>query len=261
MRILIILSFLFFATASEAAIMMKDIDYKDGSVTLKGTLVYDDSLKGPRPGVLVVPEWWGKNEYIKQRAKQMAEQGYVAFAVDMYGDGKVTTDPAQAGQWAGAFYKDGALMRNRALAGLNVLRSQPNIDKSKIAAIGFCFGGTVALELGRQGEDLAGVGVFHAGLKFPDAAKKNAIKAKILVMNGAADPHVPFEDRQKFIEEMQQAGADIQFIEYGGALHAFTNPNADKFHIEGIAYNEKAEKRSFATLRTFLAEIFGSNRS
>lgn len=209
-----IAAIIFFAVSSaNAAVVVKEVEYKDGDVTLKGTLAYDESISSLRPGVLLVPEWWGHNDYIKARAKQMAEDGYVAFAIDMYGDGKITADPKEAGEFAKKFYEDRKLMRSRARAGLEVLRSQVNVDKNKIAVIGFCFGGTVALELARDGEDVKGVAAFHAGLQFPDAVQKGKVKAKILVLNGAADPMVPFEDRQKFITEMQAAEVDLQFNE------------------------------------------------
>lgn len=251
------LTILLFFTSAEAAVVTKEIDYKDGKVELRGTLAYDDAVSSPRPGVVLFPEWWGYNDYIKRRAREMAEQGYIAFAADMYGKDKVTTDPAKAKSWSGELYSNRQAMRDRARAALKILKSQPNVDTSHIAAIGFCMGGTVALELARAGEDLNGVAAFHAGLQFPDKIEKGQVKAKILVMNGGADPNVPFSERDSFIEEIQNAGADLQFIQYGGAVHAFTNPDADKFGIKGIAYDPVAERRSFEELRTFFAEIFG----
>lgn len=258
MRLLSLFLLCFFlSTAAHAGVVTKSIAYKDGDVELNGYLAYDETLSSLRPGVVVVPEWWGQNDYIKRRARELAQQGYVAFVADMYGDAKVTTDPKQAEQWATPFYKDRAAMRGRFDAALSVLQSQIQVDKSRIAAIGFCFGGTVALQAARGGADLKGVASFHGGLQFPD--KPGAVKAKILVMNGGADPMVPFADRQKFIEDMQTAKADLQFIEYGGALHAFTNPDADaiaKAGLKGVGYNKTAERRSFAQLKSFFEEIF-----
>ena len=260
MRFIYALIIILAATMSaRAEIISKTINYHDGDVALQGTLVYDNSLNSLRPGIVLFPEWWGHNDYIKRRAQEMAELGYVAFAADMYGPGKVTEDPKQAGEWAGEFYKNRAMMIDRAKMAVAVLRGQINVDRDKIAAIGFCFGGTVALELARSGQNIDGVAAFHAGLQFPNAVEKNAVKAKILVLNGAADPLVPFAERQKFIEEMQASGADLQFVEYGGALHAFTNPDADKFHaagLEPVGYSASAEKRSMALMRSFFAEIF-----
>lgn len=249
-----------YSPAAFAKIVTKPVDYADGDVKLRGTISYDDEISSLRPGVLLIPEWWGHNDYIKRRAAEMAAHGYVAFAADMYGAGKITDDPKIAGEWAGAFYKDRELMRNRARAALAVLGKQINVDPYSIAAIGFCMGGTVALELARAGDNLAAVGAFHAGLDFPDAVLKDSVKAKILVLNGAADPMVPFAARQKFIEDMQNAGADLQFIEYANAVHAFTNPHADVVRaqgLEGVGYNPVAEKRSFAALYQFLIDTFG----
>lgn len=245
-----------FSMSSHAAIVATSIPYKDNGTELSGTLVYDNSVTTPKAGIVLFPEWWGHNDYIKRRAHEMAEQGYIAFAADMYGKDKVTNDAKVAQEWSKPFYENRALMRQRAKAALSVLQQQPQVDKNAIALIGFCMGGTVALELARAGENVKGVATFHAGLQFPVPLEKGKIKAKLLVMNGAADPMVPFADRQKFIEETQNAGGDLQFIEYGNALHAFTNPEADSKGIAGIAYNAPAERRSFQALKTFLAEIF-----
>ena len=251
---------LFCAATAFAGIVTKQVRYKDGEVELQGTMVYDQSISSLRPGVLLIPEWWGHNAYIQRRARQMAEWGFVAFAVDMYGVGKVTEDPKIAGEWSAPFYENRIMMRDRARAGLSVLQNQINVDKSKIAAIGFCMGGTVALELARDGEKLAGVAAFHAGLDFPSTPSQGSIPAKLLVMNGAADPFVPFESRNKFIRDMNDAKADLEFIEYSGAVHAFTNPKADQFKangLDGVGYDPTAERRSFQSLRGFFKEIFG----
>jgi dienelactone hydrolase len=253
---ILILWGVFMSASANAAMVTKEIQYKDGDVALKGMVAYDDAITSPKPGILLVPEWWGTNDYIKKRTREMAELGYVAFVADMYGEDKVTTDPKQATEWSAPFYSDRALMRNRARVGLAMLKQQKNVDTKNIAIIGFCFGGTVALELARDGEKVKGVGVFHAGLQFPEAVAKGKVKAKVLVMNGAADPMAPTADRDKFIEDMQNANADLQFIQYSGVMHAFTNPEADKFKIPGVKYNAKAEKRSFAALKMFFSELF-----
>jgi dienelactone hydrolase len=245
-----------FATSSYATIIVESIDYKHGKVPLRGTLAYDDSITSPKPGILMVPEWWGHNDYIKQRAREMAERGYVVFAIDMYGADQVTDDAKVAEEWSKPFYENRDLMKRRARAGLDVLLKQKNVDKKKIAAIGFCMGGTVALELARSGENLRGVVAFHAGLKFPDKPVRGDVKAKVLVLNGGADPMVPPEDRESFILNMQNAGADLQFMQYGGAVHAFTNPRADKYKIKGVAYNKKATIRAFKAMDMFLEEAF-----
>jgi dienelactone hydrolase len=244
------------ASSAGATVVTKEIVYKDGDTVLKGTLAYDDAVAVNRPGILLFPEWWGHNDYIKRRAVQMAQDGYVAFAADMYGADILAKNVQEAQGLSKPLYENRNLMRRRARAALDALKQQDNVDRSKIAAIGFCMGGTVALELARTGLGLKGVGAFHAGLNFPDKISKGKVKAKILVLNGAADPMVPFEERDKFIEEMQASDVDLQFIQYGGAQHAFTNPSANKFHIKGVAYNSKAERRSFEALHAFFDEIF-----
>lgn len=249
------------ATFSSAAIITKDIEYKDGDVKLRGTLSYDDSIKTLTPAILLIPEWWGHNNYIKNRTKEMAGRGYIAFSIDMYGMDKETNDPKEAQSWSKPFYEDRQLMIRRAQAGLNILKQQEFVDSNRIVALGFCMGGTVALQLARTGENLAGVAAFHAGLQFPDPVKKGQIKASLLVLNGGADPLVPFTERQKFIEDMQTAGADLQFIEYGGAMHAFTNQAADTYNIPGVSYDPDAERRSFLALKQFLVELFGGEKN
>jgi dienelactone hydrolase len=206
---------------------------------------------------LVLPEWWGVNDYAKYRATELAKLGYVAFVVDMYGDDKVTTDPTQAQEYSKPFYDDRSLMRRRVLLGLQQLQEQTTVNKNKIALVGYCFGGTAALETARVGTKLAGVAAFHSGLATPEPADiPGKIKAKLLVMVGADDPMVKPEERTAFVEEMREAKADFQFIEYSGAQHAFTNPNADKFNVPGVAYNKKADERSWALMQQFFGEIF-----
>jgi dienelactone hydrolase len=207
--------------------------------------------------VLVCPEWWGLNDYPKSRAEQLAKLGYIAFALDMYGKGVKTEDAGEAGKLAGALYKDSKLLRERASAGLKVLTDQPNVDASKVAAIGYCFGGKVALELARSGADLAAVVSFHGALS-TDAPAKGALKPRILICNGADDTFIKPEDRAAFLKEMKDAKADYVFIDYAGAVHAFTNPTADSHNIPGIKYNQAADRRSWQHMMDLLAEVFGT---
>jgi len=244
------------ATFARAEIKLVPVDYTEGGTDLQGYLAYDDAVTTPRPGVLVVQEWWGVNDYPKMRARQLAELGYVAFAADMYGKGKVTDDPKQAGEWAGPLIKDRAKMRARVTAGLEELKKQKQVDANKIAAIGYCFGGTAVLELARSGADLAGVVVFHGGLSSPLPAV-GEIKPKILVCTGADDPNVKIDQIVAFEAEMKALKADAQVNIYPFAVHAFTNPNADKHHIPGVGYNEQADKRSWQAMKDFLAETIG----
>ena len=240
-----------------AEIVGRAVEYTDGDTKLVGYLAYDDGAQGKRPGVLVVPEWWGLNDYAKRRARELAALGYIAYAADIYGGGKVVTTPDEARALAGPFYSgDPALLRGRVSAGLQALRSQQNADPQRLAAIGYCFGGAAVLELARSGADLDLVACFHGGLDTKAPAKKHGIKARVLVLNGAADPMVPAEERAAFMKEMHDAAADWQLIEYGGAVHAFTNPDAGKAALPGVAYDERADRRSWQALEAALAEAF-----
>ena len=250
------------STAAFAEIKTEHIKYTSGQTTLEGVLAYDDAATDKRPGVLVCPEWWGRNEYADSRARQLAALGYVAFAIDMYGDGKTTTDPKQAGEWAGKVSSDPAEMRVRAAAGLKVLAEHAKVDDSKLAAIGYCMGGTVALELARSGqphtENLRAIVPFHASTlaaKNPDDNKN--IKGSILVCHGQDDAFVKPEQIENFHKQMKDAGIDYQFASYSGAVHAFTNPDADSFGVPGVKYNQKADKRSWTAMRNLLSEVFG----
>lgn len=257
-RLISFLSLLFFATTTHATIVQQTIDYQDGNINLRGTLVYDNTQTALRPGVVLFPEWWGHNDYIKRRAHELAEQGYVAFAADMYGDAQVTDNPEIAEKWATPFYQDRALMQRRANAAVGALRAQNTVDQNQIALIGFCMGGTVALEAARSGTVANGVVAFHAGLEFTTPPQAD-LTTKFLVLNGAADPLVPVVVKQKFLEEMQSAKADVQLIDYTGVLHAFTNPKADEYFAQGLTavkYNPVAEARSMLAMRQFFREIF-----
>jgi dienelactone hydrolase len=237
-------------------IRIEKIEYRDGPAVLEGFLAYDDATQDLRPGVLVIPEWWGLTDYPKHRAVQLARMGYVAFVADMYGDGKTTDDPAQAGQWATPFFTDRGLMRQRAGAALTKLLDQKYVDKSRVAAIGYCFGGTGVLELAREGAPLVGVIAFHANLTRSADEGPDSIKAKILICHGADDPLAPVSTVPTLIQELKEAKADYQVNIYSGAVHAFTNPDADSHHMDGVAYNAQADKRSWMALNDFFAEIF-----
>jgi dienelactone hydrolase len=240
-----------------AAVQTKDIEYKQGDTTLKGTLAWDDAKADAKsPGILVIPEWWGMTDYPKNRAKQLAELGYVAFAADMYGNGQSTDDPGQAGKWAGAVKGDRNLMRARAQAGLDVLKGQSNVDGSKLAAIGYCFGGTCSLELAMSGADLTGIVSFHGGLDFPNLADAKNIKAKVLICNGAADSFIKPDQIGALTGALSTDNVIWSFINYPNAVHAFTNPDADRHGIKGIAYNAVADRQSWQDMKEFFARIF-----
>jgi len=243
-----------------AAVTGSEVDYRaqDGTL-LKGYLASAASRSGPRPGVLVVHEWWGHNAYARKRADMLAGLGYTALAVDMYGDGQQAAHPEDAGKFAGAVRKNLPLMKERFLAALELLRRQPTVDPAQIAAIGYCFGGSVVLEMARAGVDLKGVASFHGSLGTGSPAQPGQVKARVLVLNGADDKFTTPEQSEAFRKEMDAAGVSYTFINYPGALHSFTNPDADeyakKFNMP-IGYNADADKASWAELQRFLTEIF-----
>ncbi len=242
--------------SAHAELHTEIVEYTHGDVLLEGYLTYDDAVKGKRPGVLVVQEWWGLNDYIKKRADKLAKLGYIAFAIDMYGKGIRTKESQRAGELANIYLKDRQLMRARVNAGLEILKKNNLTDNKRLAAIGYCFGGTTVLELARSGADVAGVVSFHGGLTTLNPADTKSIKAKVLVLHGADDPFISKEQISDFQDEMRKAGADWQMVFYGGAEHSFTNPEADGYGIKGVAYNGKADKRSWETMRSFFLEIF-----
>ncbi len=255
--------FLVFASAAiaSAKVVTKPVAYEHAGVKLEGFLAYDDATSAERPGVLVVHEWWGLNAFVRSKAEQLAAQGYVAFALDMYGAGVVTTDPKKAGDLAGPFYGK-PLMAERARAGLEELLKVERVDKRRIAAIGFCFGGTTCQALAYSGAPLAGIVSFHGNLipLSPEAAP--AVKAKFLILHGAVDPFIKPDSIAAFEKSLESAKIDYQFVSYAGAIHAFTNPEADKIRVEakldGVGYNEPAARRSWQHMRLFFDELFGA---
>jgi dienelactone hydrolase len=244
-------------TAAHAELKTKVIEYKHEDKTLEGYLAYDDTATGKRPGVLVFHDWTGHNPFARKRAEQLAKLGYVAFAVDTYGKGVLAKDPKEAAQLAAVYKNDRKLMRARAAAGLEVLKSQPQVDGQRLGAIGYCFGGTCALELARSGADLAGVVSFHGGLATPHPEDAKNVKGKVLALHGADDPFVPADEVAGFEDEMRKARVDWELVKYGGAVHGFTNPDAGKDPSKGVAYNESADRRSWEAMKDFFAEVFG----
>jgi dienelactone hydrolase len=246
---------LILATLARAEIKTQTVEYKDGDTTLKGYLAYDDAIEGKRPGIIVVPEWWGLNDYPKMRAEMLAKLGYVAFAADIYGDGFTSMDPKVAGQKAGDAKKADLLGKRGGLA-LEQLKKDPHVDPTKTAAIGYCFGGTAVLEMARGGQDLLGVVSFHGGLETQHPAQAGQVKAKVLTCTGDADSFVPPEQVTAFEKEMKNANVDVKVIHYPNAKHAFTNPGADKVGMEAIGYNKAADEKSWQDMQVFLKAIF-----
>jgi dienelactone hydrolase len=249
--------------SANASVVTRDIDYEHNGMKLRGYLAYDDSKvrDGKIPGVLIVHEWWGLDDYVKGRAVQVAQLGYVAFALDMYGAGVVAGDPQGAGKLAGQFYGK-PLMAERAQAGLDQLLATGLVDPARVAAIGYCFGGSTAQALAYSGAPLAGIVSFHGGLipASADAVAKN--KAKFLICHGALDPSTKPEGITAYLKSMNDAKFDYKFVQYAGALHAFTNPGADAKaeafpQMKGfIGYSPTADRRSWEDMRSFFAEIF-----
>jgi dienelactone hydrolase len=234
----------------------KDIEYQDGAVKMRGLLAYD-AHKGKRPGILVVHEAWGLGEHAIERAKMLAKEGYIALAADMYGGRRLASDLPQAMELIGELRTDPGKLRQRANAALAALKAQPDVDVARLAAIGFCFGGTTVLELARCGADLKGVVSFHGGLQTAAPAQPGSVTAKVLVCTGADDPMIPPAQVAEFEDEMRKAGADWQVIAYGNTVHSFTNPDAGKtVKLDGVAYNAQTDKRSWAAMRSFFDEIF-----
>jgi dienelactone hydrolase len=244
------------AFSVQAKIVTQTIEYKQGGATLEGYLAYDDASTAARPGVLVVHQWLGLTDYEKHRAEQLAALGYVAFCADIYGKGVRPQNTSEAGVEATKYKSNRALLRLRVNAGLNVLKKNELVDPKRVAAIGYCFGGTTVLELARSGAELNGVVSFHGGLDSPTPADGKNIKCKVLVCHGADDPFEKPEDLAAFEKELRDATVDWRLIKYGGAVHGFTQPMAGNDNSKGAAYNERADKRSWLDMKNFFAEIF-----
>ena len=245
------------ALTAWSAVQTESVEYRDGDVVLEGYLAWDDTTHGSRPGVLIVHQWKGLGDYEKRRARELAELGYLALALDMYGKGVRPETAEEAGKLAGMFKNDRALTRTRAQAGLKVLTANSLTAAKPVAVMGYCFGGMVALELARSGAPVAGTVSFHGGLDTPEPKDAARISGKVLVLHGADDPYVPPAQVEGFEKEMRDAGVDWQLIAYGGAVHAFTDPGAGNDPSRGAAYNETADRRSWQAMRTFFAEVLG----
>jgi len=241
---------------ANAAVTSRAVEYRQGSTAMKGLLVWDDAVRGRRPGVLVVHEWWGLNAYARHRAEMLAKLGYVAFAADMYGGGRTADHPDQAKAFMEEATSSLETWRARALEALKTFRAQPEVDPARIAAIGYCFGGSTVMQLAYAGADVRGVMSFHGTLPPAEGIKPGVIKTKILAAHGAADPLVPPERVMAFEKGLEDVGADWELVVYGGAKHAFTNPEASKAGMAALAYDAEADRRSWDLLQYFLKEIF-----
>lgn len=242
---------------THAAVQSKTITYYDDYNTrLTGHLFWDDTFKGKRPGIMVVHEWWGLNDYAIKRAKMLAELGYISFAADMYGDGHVTDKPSQAKEWMQEVTADVEGWNERAVLGLKQLNSSGLVDADKLAAIGYCFGGSTVLQMSYTNAAVKGVVAFHSGLPAAPEEARGKIKPKILVLHGQADSFVAPEVVTNFRNKLEEAKADWEMNTYGGARHGYTNPDAGTFGIANLQYNQSADRRSWARMQGFLNEIF-----
>lgn len=252
--LLLAICFVFLASNVTAAVVSQKIDYEEGGQKLQGVLYWDNTVDAARPGVIVFHEWKGLGDYAKKRAMMLAKQGYAVFAADMYGKGVFAETHEKAGELSGVFFKDRAKMRSRAKAALDAFVKTGKVDEFNLAAIGYCFGGTTVLEMARAGFPLKGVASFHGILATPSPAAAGQVQTKVLVLNGAEDKMNSSQDIQTFEDEMRNAGADWQFVNFGGAKHSFTVWDAN-MPDKGVMYNESADKRSWAMLGGFLKTI------
>jgi dienelactone hydrolase len=259
-KLVLLFAVLISASSVRAEIRTANVEYKEGKTTLEGFLAYDDSAHGKRPGILIVHQWKGLTDYEKKRAEMLAKLGFVAFAADIYGKSIRPQDIQAAGAESGKYKNNRTLLRARANAGLSELKQQPNVDTSKLAAIGYCFGGMGVIELARSGANIAGVVSFHGALDSPKPEEGRNIKCKVLALHGADDPFVPAKDVAAFENEMRQAKVDWELVKYGGAVHSFTDWNMKGDALPGAQYNEKADQRSWQAMQDFFQEIFGKSQ-
>ncbi len=247
------------ATVATSKIVGKEITYATDTTTMKGYIAYDEGIEGKRPGILVVHEWWGHNAYARKRAEMLAELGYVTLAVDMYGEGQTASHPDDAGKFAMSVMSNIEAGKARFVRAMEELKSHPQVDSARIGAIGYCFGGSVALSMANMGLDLDAVAAFHSGVKLPAMPEAGKLKAKVLVCNGAEDSFVPPESVEAFKKAMDHVQADYQYIAYEGAVHSFTSPDADslgkQFNLP-LAYNAEADQQSWEAMKSLFESVF-----
>jgi dienelactone hydrolase len=246
------------ALPASAEVRTQAIEYRDGDTVLTGLLAWDDAATDPRPGVLVVHEWWGLNDYAKGRAEELAAEGYVAFALDMYGDGKVTDHPDQAGAWMQEITGNLETWTRRAQLGLDVLRAQDQVADTSLAAIGYCFGGATVMQMAYAGAEVKAVASFHGSLP-PPPESVAAIAPRVFVAHGRADSFIPPERVLAFQDGLDRVNATWDMTIYSGARHGFTNPGAGAYGIENIQYDERADRESWAAMLTMFENVFAGN--
>ena len=249
---------LFISSTINAKVVTEAVVYKEAGEEYTGYISYDNAIKGKRPGILVVHEWWGLDDYPKKRAEMLAKLGYVAFAVDMYGTGKVTDKAEQAKAWMTEATTDVEWWRERAMAGIRQLKQHKLVDKDKIAAIGYCFGGGTVLQLAYGGTDIKGIVSFHGSLPIADESSFGKIKARMLIAHGNADPFIPREVVTRFQDTLDKAGANWNMITYGNVRHSFTNTKSDSRGMDALKYDKHADEHSWKAMQVFFDEIFKS---
>jgi len=240
----------------QAELQTETINYHDGDAPLQGYLVWDDAIQGPRPGIMVVHEWWGLNDYARERANQLAKAGYVAFAADMYGNRQVTKHPSQAQEWMKVITGDVDGWRKRAELGLTQLRDHPTSNPDKLAAIGYCFGGATVMQMAYAGADLQAAVSFHGSLPAVSEQDGGNIKARILAFHGDADAFTPKKNVDAFEASLEQAGADWQLLVFGGVRHSFTNQDAANYGIPNLEYNAEADTASWDYMQSYFKRVF-----
>ncbi len=246
------------AQLAQAELKTQTVRYRDGDVQLHGYFAWDDAIKGKRPAVMVVHEWWGLNDYARKRAEMLAKLGYLAFAADMYGKGAVTEHADQAGAWSKQITSNIESWQKRALLGLDIMRTHELADGTRTAAIGYCFGGSTVMQMVYAGAALDGVVSFHGSLPVATPEQAKLIRSRVLIAHGSADSFIPHERITQFQSALDRAGVRWQMVTYGGARHGFTNPGADVYGIENVRYNQEADERSWEELQRFLKEIFAN---
>ena len=242
--------------AAHAELQSRVLTYNDGMAELKGYFVIDSSVEGPRPGVLVVHEWWGQNDHARKQADRLAEAGYAVMALDMYGQGKTTDHPEDAAAMSSLVRNNAPNMRRRFHAAMKMLQEQPEVKAGPVAAVGYCFGGAVVLDMARSGFDLAAVISMHGSLTPSDVKARPGIKSRILVCHGSEDSFIPQDAIEAFKEEMEEARANYEFLVLEGAQHSFTNPEADSLGIAGLAFDAEADRISFEAMLELLKDVF-----
>jgi dienelactone hydrolase len=265
MKTMIIVLFLLAAMAAVSGVLAqppgvttKTVDYAANGAAMEGYVAYDTAKKGPRPGILIVHDWMGLGKFSTDKADELAKQGYVAFAVDIYGKGVRAKNTDEAAKLATKFKDDRNLLRARVKAAFDKLAAMPEVDAKRIVVMGYCFGGTTALELARSGAPVAGTVSFHGGLGTPTPQDAKKINGRVLVLHGADDPFVPPAEVEAFKDEMKKANVKMDFVAYPGSVHSFTNPAAGSDNSKGAAYNADADRQSWAAFQKFLGEVVGN---